>query len=91
MVTPKGDGTLEFRFFRPHARRVVLLGDFNGWNRSGPPMTKQTDGNWQSHLRLAPGVYQFRYLADGQWYVDHAAFGIQHGPFGPNSVARVDT
>jgi 1,4-alpha-glucan branching enzyme len=91
MVTQKGDGTLEFRFFRPNARRVVLTGDFNNWSQSGPPMTRQTDGIWRSRLHLAPGVYQFRYLADGQWYVDHAAFGIQQGPFGPNAVVKVDS
>jgi 1,4-alpha-glucan branching enzyme len=90
MVIQRGDGTVEFRFFRPDAQRVVLTGDFNDWNRSGLKMTRTSDGYWLSQLRLPPGFYQFRYLADGKWYLDHASFGIRNGPLGPNSVAKVD-
>ena len=33
---------------------------------------------------------QFRYLGDGQWYTDYAAFGLEYGPFGMNSVVKVE-
>jgi len=90
MVTQMQDGTVEFRFFRPNAECVTLTGDFNGWHQTSLPMTREPDGYWRYQLRLAPGRYQFRYLGDGQWYTDYAAFGIEHGPFGVNSVLKVD-
>jgi len=90
MVTLAQDGTVEFLFFRPDADCVTLSGEFNGWNPVSLPMTKGPDGWWRYHLRLAPGYYQFRYLADGQWYTDYASFGLQHGPLGLNSVVRVE-
>ena len=90
MVTQARDGKVEFRFFRPHARHVTLTGEFNGWHKTSLPMTKGPDGWWHYELRLAPGCYQFRYLGDGQWYTDYAAFGLEHGPFGMNSVVKVD-
>ncbi len=90
MVTQAPDGTVEFRFFRPEARRITLAGDFNGWHRTSLLMTKGHDGWWRYQLKLAPGCYQFRYLGDGQWYTDYAAFGVEHGPFGMNSVVKVD-
>jgi len=90
MVVQGPDGTVEFRFFRPKARRIALAGDFNNWHQSCFPMTRDADGWWRYQLKLAPGCYQFRYRGDGQWYTDYAAFGLEHGPFGLNSVVLVD-
>lgn len=90
MVTQAHDGMVEFRFFRPNALQVILTGEFNGWHKTNFPMTKGADGWWRYQLKLAPGCYQFRYLGDGQWYTDYAAFGIEPGPLGVNSVVKVD-
>lgn len=90
MVTQSSDGIVHFRFIRPDARQVFLAGDFNGWSTSNLPMQKGDDGLWHCHMLLAPGVYQFQYVADGQWYMDHAAFGVEFGPHGLNSVLHVD-
>jgi 1,4-alpha-glucan branching enzyme len=89
MVQQLSDGAVEFSFLRPQARCVSLAGDFNGWIPSFA-MEKKPDGRWRCRLKLAPGIYQFRYQADGQWYNDYAAFGLEHGPYGLNSVAKVD-
>ena len=90
MVTQERDGTVEFRFFRPDASHLMLAGDFNGWQPASLPMTRGPDGWWRRQVRLAPGCYQFRYFDGFQWYVDHAAFGVEHGPFGANAVVKVD-
>ncbi|MDM8006133.1 MAG: hypothetical protein QUV05_08310 [Phycisphaerae bacterium] len=90
MVTQLPDGTVEFRFYRPGARHVTLAGEFNGWNRTSLPMHVHSDGWWRYVIRLTPGCYQFRYLADGEWHTDYAAFGLEHGPFGVNSVVKVE-
>jgi len=89
MVTREVNGKTEFRFFRPDAREVYLVGEFNGWHPSVLPMVRQDDGHWVCHLRLPDGVYQFRYLADGTWYNDYAAFGLQQSPLACNSVTWV--
>ncbi len=90
MVTQLPDGTVEFRFYRPGARHVSLAGDFNGWHKTSLPMNLDKDGWWLYQIRLAPGCYQFRYVADDEWHTDYAAFGLEPGPFGLNSVVRVD-
>ncbi len=89
MVTQWSCGDVEFRFFRPEAQGVSLVGDFNGWDYHAHPMTKTKGGTWVAQLSLPQGVYQFRYLADGQWYVDYAAFGVELCPYGHNSVVLV--
>lgn len=91
MLIRHHDGRVEFRFFRPGARRVQLVGDFNGWNPAATPMWRDdVDGDWVRHLRLKRGVYRFKYLADGEWFPDYAAFGLEWGPFGVNSVAVIE-
>lgn len=88
MVTVKTD-CIEFSFFRPQASNVHLVGDFNGWRPDMLPMKRSADGFWNAKLDLPTGIYKFRYLADGEWFTDYAAFGVECGPFGPDSVLRV--
>jgi len=90
MVTQTRGTEVVFRFFRPQARKVYLVGDFNGWNRSAMPMTRTEHGEWIYRLELPEGTYQFKYLADGEWFLDYAAFGVERGPYGWNSVLVID-
>jgi len=87
MVTLKGDH-VEFSFFRPDAQQVQLAGDFNDWQNT-TPMKLSDDGHWRAMLALPAGEFKFRYCADGQWFTDYAAFGVEPGPFGLDSVVRV--
>lgn len=87
MVTVQGN-MAEFAFYRPQADSVHLVGEFNNWQKNELPMTRTAEGYWVARLMLPPGTFRFRYFADGQWYTDYAAFGIECGPFGPNSVVR---
>lgn len=80
------DSTVTFEFFRPGARDVHLVGDFNHWQTGQLAMARTAEGRWIASLRLAPGTYRFRYLADGEWFIDYAAFGVEHGPFGLDGV-----
>jgi len=88
MVTVKGDW-VEFRFYRPAAGAVHLAGDFNNWRDNDLPMAREADGTWRARMRLPAGEYRFRYCADGEWYTDYAAFGLEPGRFGLDSVLRV--
>jgi len=88
MVTV-GDQFVEFRFFRPQAAQVHLAGDFNGWREGELPMRRTPDGYWVAQMRLPAGEFRFRYCADGEWFTDYAAFGVEPGRFGMDSVLRV--
>lgn len=89
MTSITRDGIVEFRFFRPRVRQVTVVGDFNGWRRDALLMSAQGDGWWRAETRLQGGDYRFRYLADGVWYTDYAANGIESGQLGWNSLLYV--
>ncbi len=89
MVTVQ-DEWVDFSFFRPGANRVFLAGDFNDWREGELIMTDDGDGYWSARMRLPAGEFKFRYYADGAWYTDYAAFGVEPGRFGMDSVVRVE-
>jgi 1,4-alpha-glucan branching enzyme len=80
---------VEFVFYRPQARQVHLVGEFNGWRENELPMSRTKDGYWQARMRLPVGEFRFRYCADGEWFADYAAFGVEPGRFGMDSIVRV--
>ena len=66
-----------FRVTCKDARRVYLVGDFDGWSTTAIEMEQVAPDVWQTRLELDPGTYRFRYYAaDGRWLTDFAAFGI---------------
>ena len=77
MTTYLGNGWVEFRFYRPEVSQVCVAGSFNRWNVQSTPMQAEDAGWWSLSLRLESGEHQFRYIADGKWYTDHAANGIE--------------
>ena len=80
---------VEFRFFRPDVSEVLLAGDFAGDWAQRLPMAREAYGWWTLRLELAPGEYRFRYVADGEWYTDFAAHGVEFDEHGWNSVLVV--
>lgn len=89
VVVQSPDGSIEFRFFRPGVRAAAVAGDFNAWQVRCFAMRPAGNGWWVYRLHLAPGTYQFKYWSDGEWFPDYAAFGLERGPFGWNSVLVV--
>ena len=83
------DNNVTFTFYRPHARSVHLVGDFNGWREAELAMQPTEAGHWRARLRLPPGTFKFRYRADGEWFADYAAFGIRYGPHGADGIVHV--
>ncbi|HSO88624.1 MAG TPA: glycogen-binding domain-containing protein [Draconibacterium sp.] len=53
------------------ARNVVLTGSFNNWNRTELVMNKTATG-WQLSYVVAPGNYEYKFIADGKWMPDPA-------------------
>jgi 1,4-alpha-glucan branching enzyme len=87
MVTVRSD-SVEFEFFRPEAAHVLLAGDFNDW-QGNLAMVPDGRGYWKARVPLPAGEFKFRYCADGQWFTDYAAFGVEPGRFGLDSIVRV--
>jgi len=80
---------VEFRFLRPGAKQVHLVGDFTSWRPGELPMHRTAQGYWSARVQLPGGCFRFRYCADGQWFTDFAAFGIEPGPYGPVGIVYV--
>lgn len=88
MVTVE-NGLVDFTFFRPDVQRVSVAGDFNGWKTGDIEMKPAGDGNWNCRMSLPAGEYRFRYCADGAWFADYAACGVEPGSFGMDSLLVV--
>lgn len=59
---------VRFRWHGPVERAAFLAGSFNAW---GVPVDMPlVDGVPQCVLRLAPGVYWYRFVVDGVWRTD---------------------
>ena len=61
---------VEFRIYRPDAKFVALVGDFNHWNPENDLLKKGSDGIWRARKQLREGTYLYRYVIDGEWLPD---------------------
>jgi hypothetical protein len=77
---------------RMSASRVTLVGDFNGWDRTGTPLLRQ-DGSdeWRATIALPAGVYRYAFLVDdARWVADPSHAGPVDQDFGePTSLLTV--
>lgn len=85
MVTIEGEWAV-FTFYRPGAKQVFVAGEFNGWRTGDIHMYSAGDGNWVARVYLPAGEFRFRYCADGEWFTDYAANGVEPGRFGMDSL-----
>ena len=72
------------------AETITVVGDFNGWSHTATPLRKNLDG-WSITMELPTGKqYEYRYLADGEtWLNDWAAdLYLPNELGGDNSVVR---
>jgi 1,4-alpha-glucan branching enzyme len=59
-----------FKFNSSEAREVFLAGSFNAWDPSARPLKKDAKGFWKTVMMLPKGVYEYRFVVDGQWMDD---------------------
>jgi 1,4-alpha-glucan branching enzyme len=67
------------------AERVNLVGEFNDWDTTATPMTRnRSDANWKATVELEAGQrFAFRYLVDGkEWLNDWHADDHVDNPYG---------
>lgn len=65
------DGSVVF-IYRPegNASRVFLVGTFNGWDPEARRMVKTRDGSVRAKMALDAGVYEYKFVVDGEWLHD---------------------
>jgi 1,4-alpha-glucan branching enzyme len=74
----------------PDAKQVYLAGDFNQWDPKKQRMSKYRDGSFKARIALAPGAYQYKFVADGVLLIDPAACEQVKNELGTvNSLVRV--
>lgn len=89
-ISPRTKKT-SFQLELPEANEVALVGDFNEWNGDATPMKKLKSGVWKADLVLDEGEYEFRYLVDGNNWVNDEATEVRRNQFGTaNSVVHVE-
>ena len=61
---------VNFTMVAPEARNIFLAGNFNNWDMNSHPLKKGAKGIWKASASLMPGVYEYRFLVDGEWQND---------------------
>jgi hypothetical protein len=66
-------------FDDPGARRVAVVGDFNGWRVEETPLHQDaTTRRWSTTLALRDGAHRYAFVVDGtRWVRDPASAGIR--------------
>lgn len=62
----------------PNARFVFLSGQFNNWKKETLPLIKLNDSIWRIELILPPGLYEYKFIVDGNWILDPSNAIVQN-------------
>jgi len=89
MVLVAADGAVRFMFYRKGVQSVSVAGSFNHWKPNEMRMSCAGNGWWEAEVELPVGEYRFRYVADGQWFTDFAAQGVELQKNGWDSILIV--
>lgn len=80
------DGYVVIRLYTD-AKRVFIAGTFNNWNEKDTEAYFVEDGIWEAVLELNPGIYEYKFLVDGNWVIDPNAFAYVDDGFGGKNGA----
>jgi len=58
-------GAALFEVEAPGANKVEVYGSWNGW--SGGTGMKQSGAKWYTEMKLSPGIYEYKFMQDGDW------------------------
>ncbi|HVP58134.1 MAG TPA: AAA family ATPase [bacterium] len=83
-------GGILFTVDAPGAASVGLAGDFNDWGEPIRMNDDDEDGIWVAIASLDPGVYQYKFVIDGQWKSDpENPVSVDDSHSGTNSIVVV--
>lgn len=77
-----GVDNIHLEFIDPNAHKVFVAGSFNDWQPDVNPMIDLGNGRWGKELSLAPGRYEYMFVADGAWLTDPMARDFVPNPYG---------
>ncbi len=85
------EGTWHLFTFEPPPSESVgsvhVAGDFNGWATDATPMHDRGDGVYRAMIRLKEGVYQYKFVLNGErWVNDPASDADYEEPDGHGGV-----
>lgn len=66
------------------ARKVLLSGSFNGWNKDGYEMIIENEV-WVFPLYLRPGKHTYKFVVDGKWITDPGNDLWENNEYGNNN------
>jgi hypothetical protein len=67
-----------------------VAGTFNNWNPDANKLTSHSD-YFDTEIELAPGVYEYKFVINGQWHIDPDCGLWACNSFGTmNSVIKVE-
>jgi len=84
-----------FRVWAPQARRVSVIGSFNGWEGTLHPMQSEEDGNWYADVAEAGVGDRYKFLPTNTMWtgcattVPSSSAAWTTGPTTTASLARV--
>jgi len=77
-----------FKINAPGAHSVQLAGSFNAWEPKARQLRMDSRGVWRTSMMLEPGVYEYRFVVDGEWHNDVESPNVPN-PFGGQNCVRV--
>ena len=83
--------TINFTLSAPQAKQVYVAGDFNEWSPEKAPLKlDKKSGEWKGSLKLQPGKYQYKFVVDGNWWIDPACSKNEWNQHGTqNSIIEI--
>ncbi|RUM35933.1 MAG: 1,4-alpha-glucan branching enzyme [Desulfobulbus sp.] len=95
-VVMNGKKGVSFAVWAPNARRVTLIGDFNGWDTSAHPMHSSESGIWSLFVPELPEFSVYKYhvtTPDGQSFdkSDPYGFAMEERPKTGSVVVNLDS
>jgi len=84
------DGYVIIRYYNKDAKQPFIAGSFNNWKADESALYFVEDGWWEAVLELQPGIYEYKFIVDGNWIADPNAFAYTDDGFGGvNAVIEV--
>ena len=72
------------------AKKIIVAGSFNGWNKDGYQMVKK-EGKWVFPIYLKPGKHTYKFVVDGKWILDPGNDLWENNQYGTdNSVLWIE-
>lgn len=78
---------VEFVIEDAPGKTVGVAGSFNDWNPESKVLSdKNSDGVYRGFLMLLPGVYEYKFVVNGDWRLDE-----RNPNFAPNDLGTLNS